>query len=71
MRINLLVFQKKLCKITNMARQMNYIICGVEHIGIRLIEFLQSLNESISIITLDRNENLLKSTPLYGTQAFL
>jgi Trk K+ transport system NAD-binding subunit len=39
---------------------MKYIICGIEHIGIRVIDFLLSRNENVSLITLDSNELLLR-----------
>lgn len=39
---------------------MKYIICGIEHIGIRVIDFLLSQKENVSVITLDNNELLLR-----------
>jgi Trk K+ transport system NAD-binding subunit len=35
---------------------MKYIICGLEHIGLRVIESLSELNSEITLITLNRNE---------------
>lgn len=39
---------------------MNYIICGIEHIGIKVVNLLVSFNESITVITLDQKELLLQ-----------
>ena len=39
---------------------MKYIICGVEHIGIRVIDFLLSRQETVCLITLDSSELLLR-----------
>lgn len=39
---------------------MKYIICGIEHIGIRVIDFLLSRQETVCLITLDSNETLLR-----------
>lgn len=35
---------------------MKYIICGLEHIGLRLTEALLDLNEEVTVITLNKNE---------------
>lgn len=39
---------------------MKYIICGIEHIGQRVVEFLVAHNESVNVITLDSREVLLR-----------
>lgn len=38
---------------------MKYIICGIEHIGQRVVEFLVAHDESVAVITLDSREALL------------
>ena len=40
--------------------EMKYVICGIEHIGVRVVEFLAAQGESVTVVTRESEEVLLE-----------